>query len=141
MWWLRVAVVLVAASLARAQDPPNADELSRKYQDALEQLKSAQDRKNELATENEQLRARIAELESQLEDHKRAAAEYAQQTFFLRSHYAAWQSFVQRYPRLASQWRAFMQGDVLGAPADLPEFVDPSLGYSSTRWPSGHESK
>jgi len=66
-----VAVVATIATLASsptrsfAQDQPNnnPEELNRKYQDALAQLKSAQDRKNELAAENEKLNARIADLE------------------------------------------------------------------------------
>ncbi len=139
---LRVAaVVMVLGGVVWAQEQSNPEELGRKYQDALEQLKSAQDRKNELATENEQLKARLGELEKLLDEHKRAAAEYAQQTFFLRSQYAAWQRFIQRYPRLATQWRAFLQNDVLGVPADLPDFVDPSLGLSWNRWPKEFNSK
>lgn len=137
MRWLRAAmvVVLVFCGAGWAQDQPNPEELNRKYQDALDQLKAAQDRKNELANENEQLKARIAELEKQLEDHKRASAQFAQQTFFLRSHYAAWESFIQRYPRLNAHWRVFLEADVLSAPAELPLFTDSLAPISSADTP------
>lgn len=142
MRWLRAAaVVLVFCGGARAQDQTNPEDLNRKYQDALNQLKAAQDRKNELASENEQLKARLAELEAQSEAHQRSAADYARQTFFLRSQYAAWQSFLQRYPRLLSQWQVFLEGNALAAPAQLPDFIDPAPPLSSVGWPPAEPAR
>ena len=106
---------------ALAQDQPNVDDLNHKYEDALNQLKAAQDRKNELANENEQLKARLAELEKQLEEAKRQAAGFAEQTFYLRSHYAAWQSFMKRYPHFAERWKAFLESDLLSVPSQAPD--------------------
>ena len=130
------AVVIVAAGLvlampraARAQDQPTADEMDKKYQDALAQLKAAQDRKNELATENEQLKARLAELEKQLNERNREAADWARQTFFLRSHYASWHAFIERYPQLATRWKAFLETDLL-SPLAMPDLIDP-MGTAS----------
>jgi hypothetical protein len=146
MRWRRAAsaaaavVIVLLTSGAGAQDQTTPEDLNRKYQDALAQLKGAQDRKNELATENDQLKARIAELEKQAEEHHRAAAEYAQQTFFLRSHYAAWQTFIERYPQLGVRWRVFLQGDLL-APDELPEMLDLSPLSSAERWPKSFEGK
>jgi hypothetical protein len=122
-------VVVLPASTARAQDQPSADEMDKKYQDALAQLKAAQDRKNELATENEQLKARLAELEKQLNDRNREAAEYARQTFFLRSHYASWQAFLERHPQLANRWKVFLETDLL-SPIAMSDLLDP-IGSSS----------
>jgi hypothetical protein len=125
---------------AHAQNQPNPEDLTKKYEDALAQLKAAQDRKNELATENEQLKARIAELERQASEHHRAAAEYAQNTFFLRSHYAAWQTFIDRYPQLKTRWRVFLAGGLLGQD-ELPEGFDLSPLTSVDRWPRSFENK
>jgi hypothetical protein len=137
------AIVFISTCISpplHAQNQPNPDDLSKKYEDALAQLKAAQDRKNELATENEQLKARIAELEKQADEHRRAAAEYAQNTFFLRSHYAAWQTFIDRYPQLKTRWRVFLEGGLLGQD-ELPEGFDLSPLTSVDRWPRGFEGK
>lgn len=117
-------VVSLGSSVVAAQEQPNIDDLNRKYQDALSQLKAAQDRKNELATENDQLKARIAELEKQAEEARRLAAGYAEQTYFLRLHYSAWQGFIARYPQFAERWRAFLRADVLAYPWQAPEPVN-----------------
>jgi hypothetical protein len=145
MRWRRAAVAAVLlvttmSSRVFAQDQPNTEDLNNKYQDALAQLKAAQDRKNELATENEQLKARIAELERQADEHRRAAAEYANSTFFLRSHFAAWQTFIERYPQLKTRWRVFLEGGLLD-PGDLPEGLELSPLTSAQRWPKSFEGK
>jgi septal ring factor EnvC (AmiA/AmiB activator) len=127
-----VAVVATIATLASsptrsfAQDQPNnnPEELNRKYQDALAQLKSAQDRKNELAAENEKLNARIADLEKQIDESKRTAATFAEQTYRLRSHYAAWHAFLRRYPLLLEKWKLFIEADPLAVPSSFPDMLD-----------------
>src|SRR5450432_3907409 len=94
---LVAAVVLATSSVnpLSAQDQAtNPDELNRRLQDTLAQLRSAQDRKNELATENEKLTAHVADLEKQLADANRRAAKLSEDTFRLRSYYAAWQVFM-----------------------------------------------
>jgi septal ring factor EnvC (AmiA/AmiB activator) len=97
------------------------------YDDALYQLKAAQDRKNELAAENEKLHAQLAELQkqatilsAQLESHQRDAATQASKTFFLRSYFASWQRFIDRYPDLKVRWEAFLNADVLAVPYSVP---------------------
>ena len=144
-WWRAAAATVVLLMLVLnpvvvAQNQTNPDDLNKKYEDALAQLKAAQDRKNELATENEQLKARIAELERQTDEHRRAAAEYASNTFFLRSHYAAWQTFIERYPQLKTRWRVFLEGSVLDG-RDLPDMLDLSPITSADRWPKSFEEK
>lgn len=127
-WVLAVMLMFwsfMATSAAAQDQSSNPEELNRKYQDALAQLKAAQDRKNELNTENERLHVRVAELEKQLEEMKRQHATFAEQTFRLRSHYAAWESFLHRYPQLLIRWKVFLERNPLAAPSELPDWVDP----------------
>src|SRR4051812_18256967 len=130
VWAVVVTTVVTALaaspSQSLAQDQPNnnPEELNRKYQDALAQLKSAQDRKNELAAENEKLNARVGDLEKQLEEAKRTAATFAEQTFRLRSHYAAWHAFLRRYPVLLEKWKLFIEADPLAIPSTFPEILE-----------------
>ena len=124
--WFAVAILLgTVVPVSHAQDGGNnPDELNRKYQDALTQLKAAQDRKNELATENEKLNAKVADLEKQLESAHREQAEFAQRTFQLRSHMAAWEAFARRYPKLLEQWKLFITADPLALPSQMPDWDD-----------------
>jgi predicted nuclease with TOPRIM domain len=110
------------------------------YQDTLNQLKSAQERKTQLAAENEQLKAKVAELEKQLQanqarsaDLEKQAAGHAEKTFFLRSHYAAWQEFLHRYPRLEIRWKLFLEDEALTPRHDVPPFVDPEWPWSAQK--------
>src|SRR4029453_6807726 len=85
-----LTVGLAGATLALAQDASNPEQLKKLYDDALAQLKAAQDRKNELATQNEQLTAKVADLQKQLDqaktemlELKRQDAENAEKNFYL----------------------------------------------------------
>jgi len=122
---LVAAIIFATTAASFAQEQGNVDELNRKYQDSLAQLKAAQDRKNELATENEKLNAKIAEMQKQLEESHRQAATFAQQTFYLRSEHAAWLSFLKRYPKLGEEWKLFLESDPLAQPSNLPPMIDP----------------
>ena len=131
--WVAMALTLVlSARLALAQDAATPEQLKKLYGDALGQLKAAQDRKNELAQQNEQLTAKVAELQKQLDQSrgealelKRKDAESAEKTYFLRSHYAAWQGFVDRYPELKARWKHFLETDLLSGQTDLPQWTEP----------------
>lgn len=125
-WMWVVAMVMATAGLARAQEQLNPEELNRKYQDALTQLKAAQDRKNELATENERLTARIAELEKQIDQAKRESATFAERTFNLRVHYYAWQTFLKFHPVMQERWRIFLENSPLAFPQMPSELLDPA---------------
>ena len=129
-----VALTLGAAgtTVVRAQNANDPEQIKKLYADALAQLKAAQDRKNELATQNEQLTAKAAELQKQLDqarsemlELKRRDAENAEKSFYLRSHHAAWQTFVERYPELKARWTQFLEKDVLASGNELPELLDP----------------
>jgi chromosome segregation ATPase len=138
--WRVVSVsvaLLLMANFALGQDEPRPEQLRKMYDDALAQLKQAQDRKNELAAENDRLNAKVTELQKQLEAAKarvdevnRAAAGYAEKTFFLRSQYAAWREFIRRYPKIEAEWRVFLEGDALG-PQRLPDVMDPAWPLSA----------
>ena len=141
--WAMTAVALtigtVGSGLVFAQDATNPEQVKKLYADALAQLKAAQDRKNELATQNEQLTAKVAELQKQLDqargdmlELRRQDAENAEKSFYLRSHHAAWQTFVGRYPELKARWKQFLEKDVLATGNDLPEFLDPMWPLTKT---------
>jgi septal ring factor EnvC (AmiA/AmiB activator) len=121
-------------SSAVAQDEPKPDQLKKMYDDAIAQLKNAQDRRNDLAAENEKLAARVKELEGKLsatqgqfDAIKKDAAVYAEKTFYLRSHYAAWQGFLQIYPEILSRWKLY-----LGTGMVVPKPVE---GGANDAWP------
>lgn len=129
--WLCVSAAMMliwagAATPARAQNEPGPEQLKKMYDDALVQLKAAQDRKNELAIENEKL-------QKQIDEFKRQAAGYAEKTYYLRSHYELWQRFIARYPQLAARWSVFLESDLLGVPGGMPEVIDPSWPLSAAK--------
>ena len=138
------AVVLVAglagataAGPARAQENPNPEQMRKMYDDALQQLKAAQERKNQLAAENEKLGKQVEAMQKDLaaahgrvEELKRADAEHAERTFFLRSHYLAWQQFARMHPETAGRWRAFVESDFLVNPRETGSLID-------REWPTG----
>jgi predicted nuclease with TOPRIM domain len=112
--WLTLFVIL-ASTCAYGQEPPNPAQLKKMYDDALVQLKTVQDRRNEMAREAEALRAQVKELQgkltaaqTELADLKQSAAEYAETTFTLRAHYAAWQAFLKLYPELWTRWQLYL---------------------------------
>lgn len=123
-------LVLINAFLAApalAQDNPNQNQLKKMYDDALAQLKSVQDRRNELARENEGLNekvkaldAQVAALRNELEASRKSATIAAEKTFYMRAHYAAWQGFLQRYPDLLVKWRSYL-GTALMLPTSEPD--------------------
>ena len=100
-----VTLALTATS-ALAQGQPT----QQQYEDALRQLQQSQDRKNQLADENAklseentQLKARLGDLESSLR-----SAEASERIYFLRDHYAAWQTFMDRYPLLLGRFQSYL---------------------------------
>ncbi len=124
---------------AFGQDEPRPDQLKKMYDDALVQLKQAQDRKNELAADNDKLNAKLNDLQKQLDAAKSKADEsaqesagFAEKTFFLRSHYAAWQDFIRRRPQLEAEWKVFLSGDSLGL-GRVQDYIDKDWPLSAAR--------
>jgi septal ring factor EnvC (AmiA/AmiB activator) len=145
--WRHLPVIAAVAALlasfafvrgAMAQESP--EQLHRMYDDALKELKNAQERKNQLAEENDKLKATVEDLKKQLAaanqqvgDLKRDQTEQADKTFYLRSHYAAWQAFLRQYPELLGRWKAYMEADFL-----TPKSVLPPLTIDG-QWPPSDE--
>jgi chromosome segregation ATPase len=133
-----VAALVSSPGAARGQESPNPEQMKKAYEAAQEQLKAAQERKNQLAAENETLKASVAELQKQLasaqarmEDMKRVDAEHAEKSFFLRSHYMAWRNFVETYPEVLSRWKSFLGNEFITEPDEVPtEIVDPQWPMS-----------
>lgn len=108
-------IVLCLATVASAQENASPEQLRKMYDDALGQLKAAQDRKNELAAENEKLGAKVAELTRDLKGAndrlavlERESAEFAGRTFDLRSRQAAWARFIAYFPELKMRWETYV---------------------------------
>lgn len=128
--WVMAAVCLGGA-FALGEEKPNPDQLKKAYDDALVQLKSAQDSKNALAKQNGELTRQLEELNKQLaaargqvQELQRQVSENDEKNFFLRSCYAAWQRFMRVHPELLVQWKLFIGEDALATP-DANPLVDP----------------
>ena len=139
MRWLACVMtmfLLFSTTVLRADDPIKPEQLKKAYDDALVQLKAAQDRKAELAKENEALAAKVDELkkqiaatQTQVDDLKHEIADNDERTFYLRSYQAAWQSFIRRYPEVMARWKLYLGDSLLSVPQELPDIVNP-------QWPS-----
>jgi DNA repair exonuclease SbcCD ATPase subunit len=139
-WWIcAVLLIVFSAQPLLAQEEPKPEQLRKQLDDALANLKSAQDRKNELAGENDKLKERLADLEKQLaaaqerlQSQQRDIDEFAEKTFFFRARYAAFEEFIAHIPGLAPRWNAFLQNTFLNIPHDLPELFDRAWPVSAT---------
>jgi hypothetical protein len=132
-----VLLALVPPAGARADDKQDPEQLKKAYDDALVQLKAAQERKNQLAADNEKLAGQLSDLKQQvdrmkeaMDQIKRAEVEQADRTFFFRSHYYAWQNFIRRYPDLQGRWKAYFENPLLSTPRPPPGSLD-------LDWPPG----
>lgn len=135
------AVVCLMAATALAEDKPNPDQLKRAYDDALAQLKAAQDSKSVLAKENERLSKQIEDLKKQvaardgrIEELQRQVSDNDQKTFYLRAYQAAWQNFLRAHGDVLVRWKAFMAGDVLALPQDQQPLLN--LDYPQPEEPT-----
>ena len=130
--WAALALLMLSTTLAFAQDAPKPEQLKKMYDDALAQLKAAQDRKTELAQQNEQLNAKITEmtkeldrLKSEMVELQRRDAETAERTFFLRSQYAAWNRFLEGQPEMKARWETYLDNSLVNPHAGIPQIIDP----------------
>jgi len=89
------------ASFALADDPAR---LKEAYDDAIKQLQVAQDRKNELANENEQLKTRLAQLQADLDRANQQFSGLRDQTYRLRHEAAALDQFLSSDLKRWSDW-------------------------------------
>ena len=98
----RVAIALFATAAAAIAQTPNPEQ-----QDLLNQLRAAQDRKNELATENNKLRKQLTDLEKKAAEQADQLSTLDNRAYYLREHYAAWEQFLDNNPAVRSMWLAF----------------------------------
>jgi septal ring factor EnvC (AmiA/AmiB activator) len=133
-----LAVLILAGTAWGEETKP--EDLKKLYSDTLQQLRAAQDRKTELATQNDKLTHQVAALEktlgeqtAELNELKRQSAAFADKTFFLRTYYAAWEQFIAIHPAIKTQWDFFLANLVpLSAPAPAPTpFMDPDWPLSA----------
>ena len=89
----------------------NGDQLKRMYDNAVAQLRAAQDGRNEIAKKNETLTAQIRDLQKQVQDAKDEAQSKVEGAYKMRREYGAFQEFLERYPGLNMRWRIFLGTD------------------------------
>ncbi|HZL35739.1 MAG TPA: hypothetical protein VFC78_10555 [Tepidisphaeraceae bacterium] len=125
--------LLLGAPGARAEENVKPEQIKKMYDDALVQLKAAQDRKAELAKQNEALAAKVAELskqlaasQSQMQGMQRQIDDQAEKTFYLRSYYAAWQRFLHAHPDVTANWKFYLGHSALSIPRETPDLIDPA---------------
>jgi Skp family chaperone for outer membrane proteins len=130
----------LAAPAWAADEDIKPDEMRKLYQDTLNQLTAAQNRKAELAAENEKLTARVAELEKRLKaaeaenaESQRLAGSFAERTFYLRADQSAWQTFLQSQPDIYLRWQLFVNRGLAALPYDLSAFAPASVASSAGR--------
>ena len=135
-----LAVGVGWASPVRAQEDIKPEQLRKMYEDAVANLKAAQDRKNQLAEENEKLKAEVLRLQGEVKDfHARIdaleadAAQFAARTYDMRLHLAAWEQFVKRYPGLRVKWELFLESPIRGeGPPGADVFNPPATTRATT---------
>jgi septal ring factor EnvC (AmiA/AmiB activator) len=134
MSWLRWGAMLACiwcllggGAAVMAQETPSPESLKNMY----ETLKRDQDRISSLAHDNEQLQAKVKELQKDLaaaEADKtalhREVSDDAEKSYFLRHFHAAWEGFISQYPDVMTRWRAFLSEDPFSGPQS-DSFVDP----------------
>lgn len=139
---LVIATLVTCAPNGLAQETPKPEQLKKMYDDALAQLKDAQNRKNQLSGDNEKLKAantklaeriaalekQVAAAEAQVAQMKQEQAEWAEKTFQLRAHYAAWRAFIKLYPRMGVRWEYFLGNSF---PTGQPD----ELWHDDSAWP------
>lgn len=109
LWGVLALACTFAAPPLYAQNSDS--ELRRAYDDTLAKLSSAQDRKNELAIENEKLRAELDTLKSQLVAERQKAATIQSQldvllerSYASRATQAAFSTFLRNNPQARKLW-------------------------------------
>lgn len=125
------SLLLMPAALS-AQEELSSDQLRRMYDDALAQMRTAQDRRNELARENEKLRARIAQLEKELQMAQSQVTDISDGTFRARAEHAAINDFLDANPLIKRDWLAFLHQNLLASP-DLRSMLDADWPFYAIR--------
>jgi hypothetical protein len=128
------ALVLGVASATAAQQTGQSNDWKKMYDDASVQLRAAQDRKAELAKQNGQLTAQVADLQKQLETVQMdlnivrlQTDAFAEKILLGHAFYSVWEPFAQP---VTEDWRQ-LQGMVA---YNLPILNEDSLA-GHREWP------
>jgi predicted nuclease with TOPRIM domain len=131
-WICGYLMVMLLCGTGWAQEQPSPAQYKKLYADALQQLKAAQDRKNELSAENEKLTEKNKLLQQQIDSLQKEIGQlqeqkehFAEKTFFLRAYYAAWKQFIELNPRIGLQWHDFIRNDIPLLPMPQALMYDP----------------
>ena len=116
-----LCLIAGASQPLRAADP-TAEEL----QAVRDQLQQAQDRKNELASENETLKARLLELQTQLRD----GHEAVERGYGLRLRMDQMEAFIAADAEVAAKWNLAERVELLADPG----MMEPADLFG-TGWP------
>jgi hypothetical protein len=134
-WICGLVIFGLCGGTCLGQEQPTPEQYKKMYTDALNQLKAAQDRKNELSAANEKLKKENAHLQQQMADLQKALAQlqdekahFLDRTFFLRSYHAAWRQFLKLNPGIGVQWEDFLGNSV-------PSIAPPQRGVFDLNWP------
>lgn len=118
---VKIVAVLLACLAGQAgtafAQPTDPAQLKSMYDDAMKQLQAAQDRRNELAAENERLKSQVSQLEKDLITQR----EDIRRSYVLWSNYQAWIQFIEGQPALLERFRSFFVEGNPTTPATLPE--------------------
>ena len=128
---LGVWIVLGLAGNPVLAQEATPEQLQVQYDEALKQLQAAQDRKNELANENEQLKRQIESLTQIVNDTR-------EQTLFLQTHFNLWRLYVTAFPEVGRWFEMSVKTpDVVGSNfAPAFEFMDLNWPFSAVEAPT-----
>jgi len=153
-WLVAIAVCISAlAGNAQADDQLKPDDLRQKYDETLVQLKAAQDRKAELAQENQKLTqenqklaqenqkltAKITDMEKQanqsnqlqlqIDSLQKELQSFTDTAYFWRLRYLAWTAFLDGFPTVKTQWGLYLDDSLPAGTA--PEWHDANWPFSA----------
>jgi hypothetical protein len=132
-----VMLALSTTPWAQAQDVRQPSDWKKLYEDALGQLRAAQTRKSDMATQIAQLSARVAALQTQLQAEQEQLDNLGIQnqllsdrTYYLGAIYGEWEAFTLQNGDVRGRWRAFLGDGLFGFHEDFPLVCDPQWPFS-----------
>jgi peptidoglycan hydrolase CwlO-like protein len=108
-----IALILVAllAAPTVAQDQPTLEQTLKLLDQANEQLREMQNRKNELSQEIQRLQKKLTEGQQESEELRTRLASLENRSYFLREQNETWEQFLAQYPYVNSMWKQYLAGD------------------------------
>lgn len=131
--WVAALLMLLTPVAALAEGEISQEQLQRMYDNVVAQLRAAQERRNELATEKEKLLAKVSELQKRLAESRGDAASLAASTFQLRAEYGAFQDFLRHNPAISLRWQWHMKKDILSAAETIVDQLGADWPFSALR--------